>query len=186
MSDIEEIKKKQKQVMERLNKISSKIIDELGEDLLDSLRIDLRCAVTGKLFSILFNRESLVKKYKISKIITDDKDSRPGFDSLSNTKALEVDIDEIEISDIQCPYCEGGEWCIIKCGCGELSCAGGIKKIGDQYLHICPWCGTKGYVSGEIDKLSGELEGREIKLLGETERKKIDSDKKFYALPDKR
>ena len=154
MGDMLEKRQKQKEVLRRIRKSAAKITSEF-------LELELRCSVTKRDFVVLFERNYPDKAYKMVRTITSETASYFGSSSLSATPTLDIDIDEIECSSIKCPYCEGGRWHLVKCGCGKLSCAGGVKDQDGKYLHICPWCETEGYVEGEIEVMGGRRLNRD-------------------------
>jgi len=73
------------------------------------------------------------------------------------SKAVSIDLHEIDYENIKCPYCQGGKWSLIKCGCGKLSCSGGVKAHAGKYLFKCPWCGSEGYLEGQISQVTGKV-----------------------------
>jgi len=185
MKNIVEIKKKQKEVLERIRKRSANIVTkEISESTSESLALDFRCSTTGRDFTIFLGRELRGKLYKVVKIVTDDVASRSSS-SLFTPKTIDIDINEIEYGGIKCPYCDGGERSFIKCECGKLSCAGGVKECNGKYLHKCPWCVTEGYIEGDIQEVSGKMVNK-VKIIEEKDRKKLNSDKRYATLIETR
>lgn len=45
-----------------------------------------------------------------------------------------------------CPHCRAKG--ILKCGCGKVAC-----WDGESRTFVCPWCGGKGEVRGQIESL---------------------------------
>ena len=79
------------------------------------------------------------------------------MDRLERRLYERLSIEEIEgISNVKCPYCRGGKSWVIKCGCGGLSCGGGVRREGNTEYHKCPWCQSDGIITGNIETLSGE------------------------------
>lgn len=46
-----------------------------------------------------------------------------------------------------CPHCHSHNF--FRCGCGRLAC-----WTGEGHVSLCPWCGTRGQISGEADRLT--------------------------------
>lgn len=192
MSEI--IKKRQKEI---LDKIRSKIPNISVKETIKptkSFILDLRCSSTGEGFRVFLLREHQNGLYKVVQILKNKldiqsnsyKSGRLYESDLKNT--LEIHIDEIERDKIKCPWCEGsnGKWEFIQCGCGKLSCSGGIKEYGGKSLFKCPWCGSEAYIEGYIQKVRGKRVGKD-KITKGTDRKKLDSSmkKKYPALIEK-
>ena len=113
-------------------------------------------------FTVFLERKGPDPVYSVVEITTDDTASRRGSGLSAAPRAVDIDVDEIECDDIRCPYCDGGDWSFIKCECGMLCCAGGVRESGGNYHHVCPWCGSEAYVEGDIEKVSGkEMADRE-------------------------
>lgn len=120
------------------------------------MRLDFKCSSTGRQYAILFRRESQKQPYKVVETVTEktisnseDSSQQPDRDT------LDIDISEIESSEIRCPYCDGGNYSFIQCGCGGLSCAGEVREHNGKYSQRCPWCETWGSIEEEIQKVSG-------------------------------
>jgi hypothetical protein len=156
MGDIVEKRQKQKELLDRVRKKA-----DIGKTTSESLELDFRCSATKREFIVLLERKHPDQVYRVVKISTEDTVSHPGSGLSRTVKALDINVNEIEYGSIKCPYCEGGKWAFIECGCGMLSCSGGVKEYGGKYLHVCPWCGTEGYVKGEVEKVSGRMQNRE-------------------------
>jgi hypothetical protein len=153
--DMVERRQKQKELLDGIRKKA-----EAAMTASERLEVDFRCSATKKGFIVRLERKPPDRVYKVVEIIKKETASRAGSGSSAAPKALDVNVNEIEYGNIKCPYCDGGRWLFIKCGCGMLSCAGGVKEYGGKYLHVCPWCGTEGYLKGEIEKVSGKMQNR--------------------------
>ena len=183
MGNIIEIKQKQKEVLERIRKRNiSLVTKEISGSTFESLALNFRCSTTGRDFIVLLKREQKDKLYEVVKIVTDDTPSHSNS-LLFTPTAINIEINKIDDSDIKCPYCNGGKWIFIKCGCGKLSCAGGVKEYKGEYLHVCPWCKTEGYIKGHVKEVSGEIID-EIKLR-EKNKKELNDGKGYAALLEK-
>ena len=149
---------KQKEVLNSIRK-------SLGSE---SLTLAFRCSTTGKGFTIVLERRLANQKYTVMNIVKQSEiSSTSSLPPIS--KSRKVNIDEVDCTNIKCPYCAGGSWTLIQCHCGGLSCAGGIEE--QNSLHICPWCGNKGYVSGDIVNVTGNSKrGLQIGKTQETSR----------------
>jgi hypothetical protein len=156
MGDIVEKRQKQKEILDRIRKRA-----EPGKTTSESLELDFRCSATKREFIVLLERKHPDRVYRVVRIATEDTVPHPSSGLSRAAKELDINVDEIEYGSIKCPYCEGGNWSFIKCGCGKLSCAGGVKECGDKYRHVCPWCGTAGFIKGDIEKVSGKMQNRE-------------------------
>ncbi|MCK4244711.1 MAG: hypothetical protein KAX20_03705 [Candidatus Omnitrophica bacterium] len=122
----------------------------------DSLALAFRCSTTRRDFTLVFERKSPKEVYRLVKTLTDDAPLSEKPIPTATPKATSVDIGSLDYTKIKCPYCDGGDSYLIRCGtCGKLSCAGGPKEPDGRYLHKCPWCGKEGYVTGEIDEVEG-------------------------------
>ena len=126
------------------------------------LIISLRCSKTGKDFLIHLKRREVDGLYIIDKIFTKEDFSK--LDSDFESEKIEINADKIEWRNSICPYCKGkGIYSCIQCGCGKLSCDGGLKKKHGKYLFTCPWCGMTDYVSEEpFEVVEGEEVAKEI------------------------
>lgn len=126
------------------------------ESTAESLSLAFRCSATGRDFTLVFERKSPKEVYKLVKTLTDDAPPSEKPIRTATPKATSIDIGSLGYTEIKCPYCDGGDSYLIRCGtCGKLSCAGGPKEPDGRYLHKCPWCGKEGYVTGEIDEVEG-------------------------------
>lgn len=47
-----------------------------------------------------------------------------------------------------CPHCTAKPFA--RCGCGKVAC-----WDGESQTITCPWCGSRGTISGQIDRLTG-------------------------------
>jgi len=155
MGDIVERGQKQKELLDKIRKKA-----EAAMTASERLELDFRCSATRKGFIVVLERKHPNRVYKVIEIATRETVSRAGSGSSAAPKALDVDVNEIEYDNIKCPYCDGGRGSFIKCGCGMLSCAGGVEEYEGKRRHVCPWCGSKGYIEGEIEKLSGRILNR--------------------------
>jgi len=156
MGDMVEKRQKQKELLDRIRKRA-----DIGKTTSESLELDFRCSATEREFIVLLERKHPDRVYRVVKIATKDTVSHAGPGLLCAVKALDINVNEIQYGSIKCPYCGGGKWSVIECGCGRLSCAGGVKEYVGKYLHICPWCRTEGYIEGEIEKVTGRMVNRE-------------------------
>ena len=123
------------------------------------VELDFRCGVNRKGFRIIIEGQQNIRgrNYKIAQVLKEEKLSRNKEASKHKPKNLDISVEEIEgISTLQCPYCRGGKSAVIKCGCGGLSCGGGMRSEGNKDYHECPWCGSVGIIQGSIKNLSGE------------------------------
>ena len=138
--------------------------------------IELRCATTRKAFRVIIEttQPSHHYRYRVLQVSKEESVSQNSTISSHKIKILDINISEIEgISTIRCPYCLGGESAVIKCGCGELSCGGGVSnKAGKQY-HKCPWCNSVGIINGYIKNLSGGKSPRHEILPGRNNSKQL-------------
>ncbi|MBU4266055.1 MAG: hypothetical protein KKE96_02390 [Candidatus Altiarchaeota archaeon] len=189
MADI--VKIKQKEVLERIRSRSTNINIKETVSVIptsESLRLDFRCSSTEREFTVFLEREHQDKLYKVVKIVTDDTVSHSNsiMSSTVPKKAMEIDIEKMDYNSLKCPYCDGGKLAFVRCECGKLSCSGGVCEREDKHLFKCPWCGSEGYIEGEIQKVSGKMADRE-KITREGDRKKLDSgvNNEYPALTEK-
>jgi predicted RNA-binding Zn-ribbon protein involved in translation (DUF1610 family) len=136
----------------RKGKPISGLVPELVE-------LDFRCGVNHKGFRIIIEGQQNIRgrHYKVIQVLKVENLSKSKAASTYKAKNLDINVEEIEgISTFQCPHCKGGKSAVIKCGCGGLSCGGGIRNEGGKEYHDCPWCGSVGVIEGHIETLSGE------------------------------
>jgi len=123
------------------------------------LELDFRCGVTRKGFRVIIEGEKNDRgnRYKLKDVLKTDDFSQSRTAPSYKQKKLDIDVEEIKgISNVKCPYCRGGKSWVIKCGCGGLSCGGGVRREGNKEYHKCPWCQSVGIITGRIETLSGE------------------------------
>ncbi len=123
------------------------------------VELDFRCGVNHKGFRIIVEGQQNIRgrHYKVIQVLKVENLSKSKAASTYKAKNLDINVEEIEgISTFQCPHCKGGKSAVIKCGCGGLSCGGGIRSEGGKEYHECPWCGSLGVIEGHIETLSGE------------------------------
>lgn len=123
------------------------------------LELNFRCGVTKKDFRALIEGEQTARgnRYKVFEVLKVDGSPQKNTLSSYQAKKLDINVENIEgISSLKCPYCRGSKSTVIKCGCGGLSCGGGVRREGNRDYHECPWCGSIGIISGHIETLSGE------------------------------
>ncbi len=120
------------------------------------LTLVLRCCSTNKDYQVIIE-ETPLHHYKIEQILKVNTTSPNTTESSLKPEKLDININDIEnIQTLRCPYCSGGQALLIKCGCGRLSCGGGIRQEGQRRIHKCPWCQRIAPIGGDIDKLGGE------------------------------
>lgn len=149
--------RKQKEILDGIRREAAKGLPgmmAIKESAPHSLELDLRCSTTSKGYRVLLERKVSTRVYRVAKVATDGALSRQPDNYSPTGESLNINIDEMEFEGMDCPHCEGGDWRFIKCGCGGLSCAGGVRRIEGKHEHTCPWCGEKGYVEGEIETLA--------------------------------
>lgn len=123
------------------------------------VELDFRCGVNRKDFRIIVERQQNIRgrHYKVTQVLKVENLSKSKTASKYKAKNLDINVEEIEgISTFQCPHCRGGKSAVLQCGCGGLSCGGGIRSEGNKEYHECPWCGSVGVIEGHIKTLSGE------------------------------
>ena len=123
------------------------------------VELDFRCGVNRKDFRIIVERQQNIRgrHYKVTQVLKVENLSKSKAASKYKAKNLDISVEEIEgISTFQCPHCRGGKSAVLQCGCGGLSCGGGIRSEGNKEYHECPWCGSVGVIEGHIKTLSGE------------------------------
>ena len=123
------------------------------------VELEFRCASTRKGFKILLERKLTVQtsRYRVVSILKGESSQQKKAVSSSSVRNLDININEIDgIHTVKCPYCGGGKHALIKCGCGGLSCGGGVRSEGNREYQECPWCGSVGVIQGYFEKLSGE------------------------------
>ena len=136
----------------RKGKPISGLVPELVE-------LDFRCGVNRKDFRIIVEKQQNIRghHYKVTQVLKVENLPKSKTASKYKAKNLDINVQEIEgILTFQCPHCRGGKSAVIKCGCGGLSCGGGIRSEGSKEYHECPWCGSVGVIEGHIETLSGE------------------------------
>jgi hypothetical protein len=123
------------------------------------VELDFRCGVNHKGFRVVIERQQNIgeRHYKVTQVFKLENIPKSKTASTYKAKNLDINVEQIAgISAVQCPYCKGGKSAVIRCGCGGLSCGGGIRSEGNKDYHECPWCGSVGVIEGHIETLSGE------------------------------
>jgi DNA-directed RNA polymerase subunit RPC12/RpoP len=123
------------------------------------VELDFRCGVNHKGFHAIVEGQQNTRgrHYKVTQVLKSENLSKGKAASKHRAKNLDISVEEIEgISTLQCPYCRGGKSAVLQCGCGGLSCGGGIWSKGNKEYYECPWCGSIGVIKGHIKTLSGE------------------------------
>ncbi|MDR3303446.1 MAG: hypothetical protein LBS86_03450 [Treponema sp.] len=93
-----------------------------------------RCSKTRKTFGIRIEerRGDWVRTWAFP--LDERKAKREGFDAETVTGSMNED-DEYP----GCPHC--GAAGFVSCGCGKISCNGGVTDHGDGSAEFtCPWC----------------------------------------------
>jgi len=152
------------------------------------LELDFRCGITRKGFRVIIEGEQTVRghRYKVVKVLKVDNLSQSKTVSSYKAKKLDINVEEIEgISTVKCPHCRGGKSTVIKCGCGGLSCGGGVRREGNKEYQECPWCRSVAIIKGHIETLSGERSAsREILAVKEVSKQMLKStDASTKTLP---
>lgn len=121
------------------------------------MRLDFKCSATGSDFIVLLKKEHGDELYKVVKIVTDKTDI--DTDEIATNGIVGIDVSEIDYGNIRCPWCRGGKWSFIKCGCGKLICSGGVEEYEGNYIYKCPWCGSETYVDLErpVHRIKGKI-----------------------------
>jgi hypothetical protein len=125
----------------------------------ESLELQVRCASTRKGFKLLLERKRTgqTSRYRVMSILKEESGRKTKAVSSSSARTIDIDINQIDgILAVQCPYCGGGKYSLIKCACGGLSCGGGVHREGNSQYQECPWCQSVGVIRGHIETLSGE------------------------------
>jgi hypothetical protein len=125
----------------------------------ESLELQVRCASTRKGFKLLLERKRTVQasRYRVVSVLKEESDRKTKAVSSTDARRLDIDIRQIDgILAVQCPYCGGGKYSLIQCGCGGLACGGGVHSEGNSQYQECPWCQSTGVIRGHIETLSGE------------------------------
>ena len=123
------------------------------------VELQLRCGKTRKGFKIILERKRTAQtgRYRVVSILEGHSTEKNKTGSSAGVRSLDININEIDgIDTAKCPYCGGGKHALIKCGCGGVSCGGGVRREGNRESHKCPWCGSVGIIQGYIENLSGE------------------------------
>ena len=144
-------------------KTQDEVLNEMrrSADILETatrrLELDFRCSATGRCFTVVLRRRTPIQAYTILKVVTDNTALHLPPGASFGAKVLDIDANEIEYAGMECPYCTGGKWLVVKCGtCSRLSCGGGIREHDGKHLHICPWCRREGYIERTIEKVTGK------------------------------
>ena len=158
-----ELRKKQKEFLDWMKRTAHSRVELEKEAPTQSLRVNFRCSKTGRDWAVLLERENESSLFKVTNIITGSAMSQSDSKMSSVPKSGVVDIDKIENhGNIKCPHCKDGGW--VKCGCGKLSCAGGVEERDSRSWHVCPWCGHGGFIGGTFETISGEMKDEKRKL----------------------
>lgn len=124
-----------------------------------SLKLDFKCSKTREDWTALLQKEIDSNLFEFVRIISAATMPRSESGERSISKPAALDINKIKNhNSIKCPHCGDGGW--VECGCGRLSCAGGLTERDGGEWHVCPWCGKGGFVKGTLKTVGGELEDR--------------------------
>ena len=109
-----------------------------------------RCTASRLPYSFSLKKNVSEDTYEVEQVLTElDASNAPTIGG-NPPSQIEIDIDAVKDSRImQCPHC-GGRDGIVRCHCGKLSCHGGGRIENGEYIHVCPWCGSEGKLSGEF------------------------------------
>ena len=83
--------------------------------------------------------------------VSADRPTGPAGDQSDPLTATNLDWSGYTI----CPHC--GSKYVFQCGaCRHLSCQGAARQEESGQVWVaCPWCGTEGYLAGQIESLDG-------------------------------
>jgi len=155
-SDIE--LRKQKEFLEWMKRTAHERLSE-REVSTQSLKLDFKCSRTREDWTVLLQKEIDSNLFEFVRIITTTTMSQSKSGASSISKPTAVDMNKIKNrSSIKCPHCGDGRW--VKCGCGRLSCEGGLTERDGGEWHVCPWCGEGGFLEGTFKTIDGEMEDR--------------------------
>jgi hypothetical protein len=179
MSDIE-IRRKREEAFEWVEKIAESKVEHQKKELSEPfLKVDFRCGRTKKDWAILLKKDSESSFFDIVRIVTANASSptKSGYPSTSTSAT--VDLGRIKNhGTIRCPYCSNGGW--VKCGCGKLSCEGGVTERDGREWHVCPWCDEEGFIEGTFQTIDGEIEDKK-RISGPKEKPSL--PRSYKALP---
>jgi len=179
MSDIE-IRRKREEAFDWVKKIAESKVEHQKKELSEPLfRVDFKCGRTMNDWLILLRKDVASGFFDIVRIVTPNTSSISQSKQYSDLRSATVNLDRIRNHGaIKCPYCNNGGW--VKCGCGKLSCGGGVTKRNGREWHVCPWCGEGGYIEGTFHTIDGEMEN-EKRIQGPKEKPSL--PRSYKALP---
>jgi hypothetical protein len=142
MGDIVKRSQSQKDVLDKIRRSVP-----ASEVSLGSVALNFRCSTTKKGYQVLLKKET-DGRYKVGGVVSGGGGGKQATTVSPAAESLDINVNDIDLYSIRCPHCQGGKWPFLKCGCGGLSCSGGVKLAGERYEFVCPWCGYMGYIQG--------------------------------------
>jgi len=185
MSDLQKFDEEQKKIISEILKRNDNN-SSLSRDKIyrENISITYKCSKTNRNFDIVYGRDNYNEKYKQLKIIKDVDKTSLGVSSNKSysSHSLNIDINQFELDDFYCPYCNSKEFC--KCSCGKLICCGAIEKQNNEDYLKCTWCGVRSVIKGKIDKLNASNHKENTnKSISSTKYKEIGSSN-YKSLPE--
>ena len=155
MIDLQKFDEEQKKIInEILKRNSSPSSISSNQTCKENVSITYKCTKTQRVFNIIYGKDNYNEKYKQLKVVKDvDSTNFSTTNKQSHTiSSLNIDINQFELDDFCCPYCNSKDFC--KCSCEKLICTGAIEKQNNEDYLKCAWCGARSIIRGHIDKLS--------------------------------
>jgi hypothetical protein len=155
VSDIVKRSQSQKDVLDKIRKGAlARPIASAGPIVTGIVGLDFRCSTTKKGYRVVLKKEA-DGRYKVERVDSSEGGTKRATDATHTAEALNINVNDVNLWSVRCPHCHGGKSPLIKCSCGGLSCAGGVKSIGNREQFECPWCGYTGYISGTTRNVTG-------------------------------
>lgn len=132
----------------------------------DRFSVPHRCAITAKIFTVVFERVSPNHKYQMTDIKLESE--RGGFMERLRA-AVSIPLDrrtfltaDMDFSGLYCPYCgfRDDPVTVLCCKCKALVCGGRIRSLADgTQLFAChDGCGDTGPLGDWLESLDGSSE----------------------------
>lgn len=141
-------------------------------NVIEARVIPYRCAVTGRKFSVRFERPEGGGRFCVARIDKETGGLAPGHGTAEG-EAETFDGDDFDLSGRACPWC-GNKGVFVHCHeCCETVCGGRTKIIAGEEVFTChDACGATGAVT-PYDKMHGADAAADRKALGRSEARRL-------------
>lgn len=133
----------------------------------ESFMVDMRCAIDGQAFRVVFDKADRSKKWRIASVL-------PHVAVQTGPTAAAPAISELEADDLDwsgwhCPICGYGRTAVprefFRCGeCQEFICGAKVRTVGSdiQTVECRPGCNGTGRLTGQIISYPGTMKSPDL------------------------